>query len=84
MSAQLLDSSALADPREAFLKLRRQSRIAVEIWPWLVGLVAVMLVPDIALRRVGPAAFTWVARLGRRRRDDAGNVRGETREGTNA
>jgi uncharacterized membrane protein len=82
--SELTGGGPLADPREAFLKLRRQSRIAVEVWPWLVGLVAVMLVPDIALRRIGPAAFTWVTRLGRRRRDDEGNVRDETREGTNA
>jgi len=48
------------------LKSRRQSRIAVDIWPWLVGLVAVLLVPDIALRRVGPGAFARAASLVRR------------------
>ena len=26
-----------------------------DLWPWLVGLVAVALVPEIAMRRVGPA-----------------------------
>jgi uncharacterized membrane protein len=73
--SELTGGGPLNDPRETFLKQRRQSRIAVEIWPWLVGLVAVLLVPDIALRRVGPAAFTWLTRRGRRR-DDEGNVRG--------
>ena len=28
--------------------------MSLELWPWLVGLVAVMLIPEIALRRVGP------------------------------
>ena len=37
--AELTGGGALEDPRDAFLKGRRQSRIAVEIWPWLVGLV---------------------------------------------
>ncbi len=53
-------------PSDAFLKGRRQSRIAVEIWPWLVGLVALLLIPDVALRRLGPggvrAAGRWLCR----------------------
>jgi hypothetical protein len=61
--AELTGGGALEQPRDAFLKARRQSRIAVEIWPWLVGLVAVLLIPDVALRRVGPGGFS---RLGRR------------------
>jgi hypothetical protein len=67
--AELTGGAGLNDPRETFLKGRRQSRIAVEIWPWLVGLVALLMVPDIALRRLGPGTFarmaTWVARRGR-------------------
>jgi hypothetical protein len=45
-----------------------------------VGLVAAMVVPEIALRRLGPSAFSWVARaMGRlrRRRQDAPDDRGE-------
>src|SRR5262245_26124678 len=68
--AELTGGAALEDPRDVFLKGRRQSRIAVDIWPWLVGLVAALLVPDIALRRLGPGAFArltgWAA--DRRRR----------------
>jgi hypothetical protein len=68
--AELTGGSALQDPRDAFLKLRRQSRIAVEIWPWLVGLVAFMMVPDIALRRLGPGGMArlggWLSRKLRR------------------
>jgi hypothetical protein len=59
--AELTGGTALSDPREAFLKGRRQSRLSLEIWPWLVGLVAMLMVPDIALRRLGPGTF---ARLG--------------------
>src|SRR5258705_12952638 len=61
--AELTGGSALAKPEDAFLTARRQSRIAVEIWPWLVGLVALMLVPDLARRRIGPGAFARVAML---------------------
>src|SRR5207249_59933 len=64
--AELTGGSALESPRDAFLKARRQSRIAVEIWPWLVGLVAFLLIPDIALRRLGPGALARVVTLGRR------------------
>ncbi|MGH7276913.1 MAG: VWA domain-containing protein [Candidatus Rokuibacteriota bacterium] len=70
--AELTGGAALEAPREAFLRSRRQSRIAVEIWPWLVGLVAVGLIPDIALRRLGPGAVGWVVTLvrrGRRRKE---------------
>jgi hypothetical protein len=35
----------------------------VDVWPWLVGLVAFLLIPDVALRRLGPDGF---ARVGRR------------------
>ncbi|HEV8474186.1 MAG TPA: VWA domain-containing protein [Methylomirabilota bacterium] len=68
--AELTGGSALQDPRDAFLKARRRSRISVEIWPWLVGLVALLMVPDIALRRLGPGGLSrmggWVARKLRR------------------
>jgi Ca-activated chloride channel homolog len=64
--AELTGGGPLAKPSDAFLQARRQSRIAVDIWPWLLGLAAVLLVPDIALRRVGPGAFTRVARFVRR------------------
>jgi len=69
--AELTGGSALQEPQDAFLKARRRSRIAVDIWPWLVGFVALMLVPDIALRRVGPGGLSrmksWLNRKARRR-----------------
>jgi hypothetical protein len=69
--AELTGGGPLDDARDAFLKSRRQSRIGVEIWPWLVGLVAALMVPEIALRRLGAGG---VSRLGgwlRRRRGGA-------------
>jgi Ca-activated chloride channel family protein len=74
--AELTDGGALENPRDAFLKGRRQSRIAVGIWPWLVGLVAILLIPDVALRRLGPGGFArlggWLRPSGwRRRRETA-------------
>jgi len=55
--AELTGGGALGEPRETFLRARRQSRIAIDVWPWLVGLVAVMMVPEIALRRLGAGAW---------------------------
>jgi hypothetical protein len=63
---ELTGGGPVDDPKDVFLRARRQSRIAVELWPWLVGLVALMIVPEIALRRLGPSAFSWVGRLVRR------------------
>ena len=68
--AELTGGAPLQDPQDSFLKMRRRSRIAVEIWPWLVGFVALMIVPDIALRRVGPGGLSrlkgWLSRSMRR------------------
>jgi Ca-activated chloride channel family protein len=55
--AELTGGGALGEPRETFQRGRRQSRIGIEVWPWLVGLVAVMMVPEIALRRLGAGAW---------------------------
>jgi hypothetical protein len=80
--AELTGGGALEDPRDAFLKGRRQSRIAVEIWPWLVGLVALLMIPDVALRRLGPGGLSrlggWLLPFKWRRRREAA----ETEEGT--
>jgi uncharacterized membrane protein len=64
--SELTGGGTLADPKEAFTANRRRSRIPTDLWPWLAGLVTVALVPEIAMRRVGPA----LARLAwwRRRR----------------
>ena len=64
--AELTGGGPVEKPPDAFLKSRRESRIAVDVWPWLVGLAAVLLVPDIALRRVGPGVFSRIGQLFRR------------------
>jgi uncharacterized membrane protein len=58
--SELTGGGSLGEAREAFLKGRRQSRIAIEIWPWLVGLVALALIPEIAIRRIGAGALGWL------------------------
>ena len=50
-------AASLTDPKDAFLQNRHKSRLSVDIWPWLVGLVAVLLIPEVALRRVGPVGL---------------------------
>jgi uncharacterized membrane protein len=52
--AELTGGGAVAQPADVFRKARRRSRLSVELWPWLVGCVAVLLLPEIALRRIGP------------------------------
>jgi hypothetical protein len=62
--ADLTSGGAVDDPRDVFGRARRHSRIPLEIWPWMVGLVALMLIPDIALRRLGPGTLSrLMARL---------------------
>ncbi|HET7341671.1 MAG TPA: VWA domain-containing protein [Methylomirabilota bacterium] len=80
--SELTGGGPLEAPQDAFLKGRRQSRIAVDMWPWLVGFAAFLLIPDVALRRLGPGGFArlggWLLPLAwRRRRESA-----ETREGS--
>lgn len=79
--AELTGGGALAQPREAFLKGRRQSRVGIDFWPWLVGAVAVLLVPEIAMRRLGPGALRWLSIPGRRRPGRGGDT-GEAGGGT--
>jgi Ca-activated chloride channel homolog len=79
--SELTGGGPLAQPREAFLKARRQSRIGVDMWPWLVGAVALLLVPEIALRRVGPGALRRISAVVRWRKGPRDNA-GETAERT--
>ena len=54
---ELTGGGMLTDPKDAFLQNRHKSRLSVDIWPWLVGAVAVLLIPEIALRRIGPVGL---------------------------
>jgi uncharacterized membrane protein len=55
--SELTGGGMLAEPKDAFLQNRHKSRLSVDIWPWLVGLVAVLLIPEVALRRIGPVGL---------------------------
>jgi uncharacterized membrane protein len=50
--AEATGGTELAEPRDAFLAGRRPFRVALDIWPWLVVLAALAVVPEIALRRL--------------------------------
>jgi uncharacterized membrane protein len=52
--SELTGGGALTAPRDVFGQSRHRSRLTVDLWPWLIGLVGALLVPEIALRRVGP------------------------------
>jgi Ca-activated chloride channel family protein len=64
----LTGGGALSDPAEVFLKGRRPFHIAQEIWPWIVGIVALLLILDIAVRRFGLGLFGWLRLLLPRRK----------------
>jgi hypothetical protein len=66
--SELTGGGVLAEPKHAFLQNRRRSRLTFDLWPWLVGLATVMLIPEIALRRIGPGILARVlTRLNGRR-----------------
>ena len=58
--SELTGGGILAEPKDTFLQNRHRSRLTFDLWPWLVGLVAGMLIPEIALRRMGPRIFARV------------------------
>ncbi len=55
--AELTGGDAVRKPKDVFAHARRRSRLSLELWPWLVGVVAVMLLPEIALRRIGTGSL---------------------------
>jgi Ca-activated chloride channel homolog len=60
--SELTGGGSLGEAKEAFTVNRRRSRVPTDLWPWVAGLVTLALVPEIAIRRIGP----WVGRLARR------------------
>jgi uncharacterized membrane protein len=60
--SELTGGGSLGAAREAFTANRRRSRVATDLWPWLAGLVTLALVPEIAIRRIGPAVGRWLRR----------------------
>jgi Ca-activated chloride channel homolog len=59
--AELTGGGALTEAREVFLKSRRPYDVLFELWSWLVGLGAALLLADIALRRLGAGFFVRAA-----------------------
>ena len=51
---------ALSRPAEVFEKDRHPFRVSVQIWPWLIILAALLLLAEIALRRLGPGIFAKI------------------------
>jgi hypothetical protein len=70
--SELTGGGVLGQPRDAFLQARRRSRLTLEVWPWFVGFVAVLLIPEIALRRIGPGFLTVLAARVRQARAGGG------------
>jgi Ca-activated chloride channel family protein len=67
--SELTGGGVVSEPRNTFLQNRHRSRLTFDLWPWLVGLATVMLIPEIALRRIGPGIFArMLPRLGVRTR----------------
>jgi hypothetical protein len=62
--ADLTGGARLGDPKEAFTRDRRRSRVPTPLWPWLIGLVTLALVPEIALHRLGPRLLPGPRRSG--------------------
>jgi hypothetical protein len=78
--SELTGGGAVGQPRDVFLQHRRKSRFSLDLWPWLLGAAAFLLVPEIALRRVGPGAFGRVVeRLKTMRRGQGGPGRDTSR-----
>jgi Ca-activated chloride channel family protein len=69
---ELTGGGSVAQPKDAFLQARRRSRLALDLWPWLVGAVAVMMIPEIALRRLGPGLLSRLGGWLRRPRGKGG------------
>jgi Ca-activated chloride channel family protein len=66
--SELTGGGALAQPGDAFQKARRSQRVWVDAWPWLAGAAAVLLLLDIAVRRLGAWWLAAIPGFLRRRR----------------
>jgi uncharacterized membrane protein len=74
----LTGGGAMNDPVEVFSQGRRPFIVSLDLWPWLVGLAAVMLLLEISLRRLGAGLFVRVARSLRRSKSTSGPRAEET------
>jgi hypothetical protein len=71
--ATLTGGAAPSTPAEVFKAHRRQARVRVDAWPYLLGLALLLFLPDVALRRFGlrAALGNWTAGTGLFRASDA-------------
>ncbi|OGA87604.1 MAG: hypothetical protein A3G27_18705 [Betaproteobacteria bacterium RIFCSPLOWO2_12_FULL_66_14] len=67
-AAGLAGGGPMSDPSEVFSQGRRPFIVSLDLWPWLVALAALMLLVDVALRRLGAGLLVRSADLFRRRR----------------
>jgi hypothetical protein len=58
----LTGGGAMNDPAEVFSQGRKPFVVSMDLWPWLVGLAAVMLLLEISLRRLGTGFIVRMAR----------------------
>jgi hypothetical protein len=72
--SELTGGGPLEDAREAFTVNRRRSRVPSDLWPWLVGAVTLGLVPEVAIRRIGPALGRLARRIGGRKQEVGGDA----------
>jgi hypothetical protein len=72
--SELTGGGPVARPRDVFLQNRRKSRLSLDLWPWLIGAAAVLLVPEIGLRRIGPGVFSRTTARVKAMRGQGGSV----------
>jgi Ca-activated chloride channel homolog len=72
--SELTGGAVLTEAKDAFVQNRHRSRLTFELWPWVVGLVAVMLIPEIALRRMGAGILARLLPRLKTRRGQGGPV----------
>jgi hypothetical protein len=63
--AEATGGAEVAAPAEVFGEGRRPFRLARDVWPWLVALAALLVIPEIALRRADLGAWLRRRRRGR-------------------
>jgi len=72
--SELTGGGALGEAKDAFVTNRRRSRVPTDLWPWLVAAVTLGLVPEIGLRRLGPALARLLRVFGGRKQEGDGDA----------
>src|SRR5215467_12759735 len=79
--SEMTGGGVLSEPKDAFLQNRRKSRLSLDLWPWLLGAAAVLLVPEIGLRRVGHGFLSRITTRFRSTREQGGSGHDSSRSG---